>query len=94
MAVVVASIPAGHVYVRHLDAPGGSDAVVRLPDRPVTGGSPDARWWPPAMLDAGWVRAHADEFDIMHVHFGFDFDADGDGDCDFDFDFENDMIRH
>ena len=72
MAVVVASIPAGHVYVRHLGAPGGSDAVVRLPDRPVTGGSPDARWWPPAMLDAGWVRAHADEFDIMHVHFGFD----------------------
>ncbi len=24
------------------------------------------------MLEARWVRAHADEFDVMHVHFGFD----------------------
>ena len=22
------------------------------------------------MLDAGWISAHADEFDVMHVHFG------------------------
>ena len=27
------------------------------------------------MLDAEWVRAHADEFDVMHVHFGFDHKA-------------------
>ena len=72
MAVVVASIPSGHVYVRHLAPPDGSDTVVRLPDPPVADGSPDARWWPPPMLDPDWVRAHADEFDIMHVHFGFD----------------------
>ena len=72
MGVVIASVPAGHVYVRHLDAPGGSDRVVRLADPPVTGSSAAARWWPPAMLDPEWVRAHADEFDIMHVHFGFD----------------------
>jgi len=72
MGVVVASVPAGHVYVRHLEAPGGSDRVVRLADPPVTDGSPAARWWPPVMLDPQWVRSHADEFDIMHVHFGFD----------------------
>ena len=24
------------------------------------------------MLDPAWVRAHADDFDIFHVHFGFD----------------------
>ena len=24
------------------------------------------------MLDAAWVRAHQDEFDVAHVHFGFD----------------------
>ena len=72
MGVVIASVPAGHVYVRHLDGPGGSDRVVRLPDPPVADGSPAAQWWPPAMLEADWVRAHADEFDVMHVHFGFD----------------------
>ena len=72
MGVLIASIPSGHVYVRHLDAPGGSDRVVRLPDPPVADGSPAARWWPPAMLEPEWVRAHADEFDIMHIHFGFD----------------------
>ena len=72
MGVLIASVPSGHVYVRHLDAPGGSDRVVRLPDPPVPDGSPAARWWPPAMLEPDWVRAHADEFDIMHIHFGFD----------------------
>ena len=75
MAVVVASIPSGHVYVRHLAPPDGSDTVVRLPDPPVADGSPDARWWPPPMLDPDWVRAHADEFDVMHIHFGFDHQA-------------------
>jgi glycosyltransferase involved in cell wall biosynthesis len=24
------------------------------------------------MLESGWVRQHAHEFDVMHVHFGFD----------------------
>ena len=72
MGVLIASVPSGHVYVRHLDAPGGSDRVVRLPDPSVPDGSPAARWWPPAMLEPDWVRAHADEFDIMHIHFGFD----------------------
>jgi glycosyltransferase involved in cell wall biosynthesis len=24
------------------------------------------------MLEPGWVDAHADEFDLMHIHFGFD----------------------
>lgn len=71
MGVVVASVPAGHVYVRHLDVPGGSDGVVRLPDPQVAGG-PAARWWPPPMLDPDWVQANADEVDIMHIHFGFD----------------------
>jgi Glycosyltransferase Family 4 len=72
MGVVIASVPAGHVYVRHIDVPGGSDRIVRLPDPPAADGSPAAQWWPPAMLEAGWVRAHADDFDVMHVHFGFD----------------------
>ena len=69
----IASIPADHVYVRHLSPPaaGGSvagpagDSVLRLTD-------PTRPWWPPAMLDPEWVRGHAAEFDIFHIHFGFD----------------------
>jgi len=29
------------------------------------------------MLDPDWVRAHADDFDIFHIHFGFDACAPG-----------------
>src|SRR5687768_9047937 len=69
----IASVPASHVYVRHLGAVDGSDQVRRLPDP-----TPDAvdpapgQWWPPMMLSPEWVRAHRDDFDVMHVQFGFD----------------------
>lgn len=69
---IVASIPAGHVYVRHLGAASTHrDDVVRLPDPP-SGDSPDSPWWPPRMLTSEWVEQHASEFDVMHIHFGFD----------------------
>ncbi|MEV4352581.1 glycosyltransferase family 1 protein [Actinoplanes sp. NPDC049596] len=64
--VTVASIPAGHPYVRNVLA--GAD-VDLLPD-PVPPGATDGRWWPPVMCDAAWVAAHADRFDVMHLHFG------------------------
>ncbi|HEX2575596.1 MAG TPA: hypothetical protein VHK88_04555, partial [Aquihabitans sp.] len=69
----VASVPADHVYVRHLAAPGapGADGVVRLAD-PRADGPDAAPWWPPTMLDERWVRSHAADFDVFHVHFGFD----------------------
>ena len=69
----VASVPASHIYVRHLAEPGGRDGVRRLPDpvpadrRKVPGG-----WWPPVMLEPGWVTDNHDRFDVFHVHFGFD----------------------
>lgn len=68
--LTVASVPAGHVYVRNLSAPGGR-AVRRLRD-PDPGGarSTPQRWWPPVMLRPEWA-ADA-EFDIFHLHFGFD----------------------
>lgn len=72
MSIVVASVPSGHVYVRHLAHPAGSGRVTRLEDPSTAGAHEAARWWPPAMLDPEWIRAHADEFDVMHVHFGFD----------------------
>jgi hypothetical protein len=71
--LTVASVPAGHVYVRHLAARRGGDGVHRLPDPRPPGPLTDAQqWWPPAMLHPDWVRANADAFAIFHVHFGFD----------------------
>ncbi|MHA6795514.1 glycosyltransferase family 1 protein [Pseudonocardia bannensis] len=67
----IASVPSGHVYVDHLTDPAGATGVVRLPDPPVPG-APPGQWWPPPMLEASWVAAHADEFDAFHLHFGFD----------------------
>jgi hypothetical protein len=67
----VASIPADHVYVAHLADPAGADDVVRLPE-PRRDGPAGAAWWPSPLLSAEWVRTHADDFDVAHVHFGFD----------------------
>ncbi|MCX5384419.1 glycosyltransferase [Streptomyces sp. NBC_00083] len=68
----VASVPAGHVYVRHCSAP-EPDGVTRLRD-PLPSGGPSSsrRWWPPVMLDPDWVSAHHEDFDVFHLHFGFD----------------------
>jgi hypothetical protein len=69
----VASVPASHVYVRHLSDPNGIHPVLRLDD-PV----PDDRvkvpggWWPPLMLDRNWIANNHKQFDVFHVHFGFD----------------------
>ncbi len=69
--VRVLSIPSGHRYVEHLSRPEDDDGVLRLADPPVPGGGPGV-WWPPAAVDPGWVRAHAGEFDLVHLHFGFE----------------------
>lgn len=69
----VASVPSSHVYVRHLSEPGGFDSVVRLADPvPADGRTVPGGWWPPLMLEPGWVSANHDRFDVFHVHFGFD----------------------
>lgn len=67
----IASVPSGHVYVRHLSDPRHSDDVVRLPDPPVPGARP-GQWWPHPMLEARWVYGHASDFDVFHIHFGYD----------------------
>lgn len=69
----VASVPASHVYVRHLADPDDPSGVHRLPDvRPRDGRTVPGGWWPPLMLDPDWVRENAQRFDVFHVHFGFD----------------------
>jgi hypothetical protein len=68
----VASVPESHIYVRHLAEPGGRNAVHRLPDPvPSDGRKVPGGWWPPLMLEPGWVTNNHDRFDVFHVHFGF-----------------------
>ncbi|OBI95382.1 hypothetical protein A5661_21825 [Mycobacterium asiaticum] len=68
----VASVPGSHVYVRHLADP-AADNVVRLDDPvPADGRTVPGGWWPPLMLEPGWVSDHHQDFDVFHVHFGFD----------------------
>jgi hypothetical protein len=69
----IASVPASHVYVRHLSGLNEGDAVVRLPDPPPADGrTVPGGWWPPLMLDPTWIRDNHSLFDVFHLHFGFD----------------------
>jgi hypothetical protein len=64
--VRVASVPAAHPYVARVTA---ADGLEVLPD-PTPPGAEPGRWWPPVVLDPAWVRAHAADADLLHVHFG------------------------
>jgi beta-1,4-mannosyltransferase len=73
----VASVPASHVYVRHLASLGPQadlPEVVRLPDPDPRNPARSTRsaWWPPVMLDPAWIRSHQEEFDLFHLQLGFD----------------------
>lgn len=69
----VASVPGSHVYVRHLTSTRSTNGVRRLSDPiPADGRTVPGGWWPPLMLDPGWISQHHSEFDVFHVHFGFD----------------------
>lgn len=67
MPIRVAAIPAAHPYVRAVCDP---RTVRLLPDPPPHPGAPATQWWPPRVLDATWIRTHAAEFDVLHLHFG------------------------
>ncbi len=71
MVPVVASVPAGHVYVRHLADPDGKDDVIRLKDLSPREPAAEQPWWPPSMPDSTWVAGAQTSFDLMHIHFGF-----------------------
>lgn len=62
----VQSVPAAHPYVRAVSA---DPRVALLPDPPVPG-APAEQWWPPEALRAEWIRAHAGDVDVLHIHFG------------------------
>ena len=69
--VLVASVPANHVYVHHIAAE-DPDGVERLPDPDPDDPrrSTQEAWWPPVMLDPDWIAAA--DFDVFHLQFGFD----------------------
>lgn len=69
--ISVASVPSGHVYVRHV-APEVGPTPLRLPDPDPSAPHRSAieRWWPPVMLEPGWVEQA--EIDVFHIQFGFD----------------------
>jgi len=71
--VRVASVPAGHPYVRRVSAAPG---IGVLPDPPV-GDPPTDVWWPPVVLSAAWIDEHRDEADLLHIHFGTESFAPG-----------------
>jgi beta-1,4-mannosyltransferase len=58
----VASVPARHVYTRHIGVPG--DGVARL-------ATPERTYRAADMMSPAWVEAHAARFDCFHTHFGF-----------------------
>lgn len=69
--IAVASVPAGHVYVRHL-APENGPRPLRLadPDPAAPTRSATETWWPPVMLDPAWAETAS--YDVFHLQFGFD----------------------
>lgn len=67
----IASVPSAHVYVRHLEPVSGPPLWTRLADPPVPG-APPGQWWPSPVLEPAWLRRHAADYDIVHVHFGFE----------------------
>lgn len=71
-ALRIAAVPAAHPYVQNLIDPElapSPDAVTLLADPQPAGAAP-GQWWPPVMLDAAWISANADAFDVLHLHFG------------------------
>ncbi|WP_410599755.1 glycosyltransferase [Amycolatopsis sp. lyj-90] len=69
--LAVASVPAGHSYVRHTSDRTTAQDFRVLPDPPVPG-APSGQWWPHRMLEPSWLRARHRRFDLLHLHFGYE----------------------
>ena len=71
-ALRVLAIPSAHPYSERLRSTSPDASRVVHLDDPAVPGAPAVQWWPPTALDAEWVRRHAGEVDVVHLHFGFD----------------------
>lgn len=68
---MVASVPAGHSYVRNISDARATPEFRVLPDPPVPGAAA-GEWWPHRSLEPAWLHAHHDRFDLLHLHFGYE----------------------
>ncbi|MCK1803460.1 hypothetical protein MTQ12_10430 [Brevibacterium sp. R8603A2] len=69
--VTVAAIPADHPYVAAvLPASRWSDIAAFAPEPPP--GTRAGAWFPHPALEPGWLRAHTEAVDLVHIHFGFE----------------------
>ncbi len=62
----VCTVPGDHLFVERVLH--GAPGVHRVPDP----AGPAPGWRPSPALEPSWIRAHADEIDVLHVHFGFE----------------------
>ena len=67
--IVVASVPAGHDYVR--SAVDGAPGIEVRADPVIDPGDP-GRWWPHPVLAPDDDPAVLDGVDVVHVHFGYE----------------------
>lgn len=64
-SIAVVSVPATHPYV---DAVTSSPSIRRYrPEETLAG---PAVWRPSVVLDPTWIRDHAADVDVLHIHFG------------------------
>nr|WP_235483331.1 glycosyltransferase [Leifsonia sp. Leaf325] len=64
-AITVVSVPSSHPYVDSVTA----SPHVRI-HRPDGDRTREAAWRPSAALDPEWIRLHARDADLLHIHFG------------------------
>ena len=64
-AITVVSVPSSHPYVDSVTA--SPHVRIHLPEGDST---PEASWRPSAALDPEWIRLHARDADLLHIHFG------------------------
>lgn len=69
--VVVAAIPAEHPYVDAVLPASHRPGIEAFAPAPPAGTAPGA-WFPHPALEPGWLRAHGESIDLVHIHFGFE----------------------
>lgn len=78
MSLRVCHVPGEHPFVRHAMSGIGEWGVQHVADREQP---PEQGWSPSPALSPEWVRAHADDVDVIHLHFGFEHLSDAEMRC-------------
>ena len=78
MSLRVCHVPGDHPYVRHVMTGIGEWGVQHVADREPR---PAQGWSPSPALSPEWIRAHADDVDVIHLHFGYEHLSDAEMRC-------------